>query len=236
MKEKNKKKAYVVGNNTSNSLSPDIFQYWFKKYNINAEYNFAEINEKNFDKEIKLILKEKDLVGINITIPYKEKITPHLSLIEPTNLINLKLKVRLPTNCITIKKNKIVGHNTDIIGFQNAYTNKTKNNKKNKNQATVFGCGGAAKAIIYSLAELGFKEIMVFNRTFEKANEAKKDFLKKTKLPTSVFKTYRTQDIKQKITNTDIAINTTPTNVFEKTPGIKTKNNCIGFDVVYKPK
>ena len=50
-----KKKAYVIGSNTSTSLSPAIFKYWFNKYNINGEYGYIEIKENNFNKEIKTI-------------------------------------------------------------------------------------------------------------------------------------------------------------------------------------
>ena len=56
------KKAYVVGNNVKTSLSPTIFQYWFDKHKIDAEYGYKEIKEESFDKEIQSILKEKGLV------------------------------------------------------------------------------------------------------------------------------------------------------------------------------
>ena len=47
-----KKKAYVVGTNVSKSLSPLIFNYWFKKYNVKAKYSFVEVKEKDFDSEM----------------------------------------------------------------------------------------------------------------------------------------------------------------------------------------
>ena len=47
------KKLYVVGNKVSKSLSPTIFNYWFKKYNIKASYGYLELTEKNFHKKIK---------------------------------------------------------------------------------------------------------------------------------------------------------------------------------------
>ena len=68
------KKVYVIGTDVSTSLSPMIFKYWFDKYNIPGEYEYIEIKENNFHKEIKLILKEDNLCGLNITIPFKEKI------------------------------------------------------------------------------------------------------------------------------------------------------------------
>ena len=59
------KKAYVIGKNASKSLSPIIFNYWFKKYNIEGEYGFMEINEVDFNNIVPTILKEKDLCGLN---------------------------------------------------------------------------------------------------------------------------------------------------------------------------
>ena len=53
------KKFYVIGSKASSSLSPTIFNYWFKKYKINAKYGFIEVNKENFDIKIKKLLKEK---------------------------------------------------------------------------------------------------------------------------------------------------------------------------------
>ncbi|MDC3023796.1 shikimate dehydrogenase, partial [Pelagibacteraceae bacterium] len=68
------KKIYVVGNRASKSLSPMIFNYWFKKYNIQASYRYLEFTEKNFHKKIKEVLEKKDTLGLNVTIPFKNKI------------------------------------------------------------------------------------------------------------------------------------------------------------------
>ena len=73
------KKAYVIGKNASKSLSPTIFNYWFKKHNIEGEYSFREVDESSFNNIIPVILKEKDLCGLNITIPFKEKIIGYLN-------------------------------------------------------------------------------------------------------------------------------------------------------------
>ena len=76
------KKLYVVGNKASKSLSPTIFNYWFKKYNIKASYGYLELTEKNFHKKIKEVLEKKDTLGLNVTIPFKNKIIKHLSKID----------------------------------------------------------------------------------------------------------------------------------------------------------
>ena len=176
-----KKKAYVIGTNVSSSLSPAIFQYWFKKYNIDAEYGCIEIKKENFDRKIKTILKEEGLVGLNITIPFKEKIIPYLSKIDTDDAIE-KLPVKDyyfcadAANCVTIKKNQLIGKNTDWTGFGNAYFRNSKKKyesdfviPKEYRTALVFGYGGAGKAVVFSLLRnILWKQIIVCNRTFEK--------------------------------------------------------------------
>jgi Shikimate 5-dehydrogenase len=72
------KKFYVIGSNSSKSLSPTIFNYWFSKYKIKASYKHLQLNNKNFDIKIKEILQDKNLVGLKKTIPFKQKIMKHI--------------------------------------------------------------------------------------------------------------------------------------------------------------
>ena len=76
------KKAYVIGNNVSKSLSPYIFNYWFKQNNINAEYLFKEVQNNYFDEEIKKIINDESVCGFNITIPFKEGIFKHIDSVD----------------------------------------------------------------------------------------------------------------------------------------------------------
>ncbi len=234
------RKAYVVGTSVSTSLSPTIFKYWCNKYKINAKYKYIEINEKNFNKEIKLIFKEKGLCGLNITTPYKEKIIPHLTKIDQT------AKKIGAVNCITIKKNFIEGTNTDWLGFKNSlnYFQKNKHNKTKKNRAIVIGYGGSAKAIIYSLESLGYKKIMVINRTYEKIKNLKnycKPNNQKIVFPTTLEK------LPTEAPHTNLIINTVPDKDFinkvlkslypkkeHHNKGIEP--NIVGYDIVYKPE
>ena len=64
------KHFFVIGNKTSKSISPLIFNYWFKKYNIQAKYFFAEVTKKNFDKTLIKKIQDKKTHGINVTIPF----------------------------------------------------------------------------------------------------------------------------------------------------------------------
>ena len=213
------KKAYVVGTNVSKSLSPTIFNYWFKKYNIKAEYNYKEIKEKNFDKDIKNLLKESDLCGFNITIPFKEKIIKHLDVIDKhAQLIGA-------VNCVSKEKEKLKGMNTDWIGFQESIKWQEKNGGpkvKRKENALVVGYGGAAKAIVYFLLKTGFKKIRVFNRDFSKIQNLTKA------MP------HKLEELKNYFQEGDLIINTIPVNYNKNTKlnTLKTKT-AHGVDVCY---
>ena len=225
-----KKKAYVIGNNVKTSLSPTIFQHWFEKYNIDGEYGYVEIEEKDFDQKIKILLKEVGLVGLNITIPFKEKIISYLTS-QDEHVTEIGA-----VNCVTINdKNTISGTNTDWIGFMNVLENFTKNHaphlqRSNSPQgmlpkekynlekygpnhektkylqsfkhdtAVVVGYGGAGKAVVYSLAQMNFRRIKVFNRTFEKIKN----------IETNVIKPFKLEELLKHTMESSVTINTTP--------------------------
>ena len=220
-----RKKAYVIGNNVSKSLSPTIFNYWFKKYKIDADYEYREIKENEFDKDITKILNEKDLCGLNITIPFKEKIIKHLDLTEK------EAKDIGAVNCVTKNGSKTEGTNTDWIGFVDSVKQHQKDQalKINKNLAIVVGYGGSAKAVIYALSLMGFEKIKVFNRTFDKILNLKK------------ITPHKLNELEQYFSEGDLIINTTPIN-FKKnkilktnktTPSNNLKETGHGFDLVY---
>ena len=73
------KKFGIIGNPIKHSLSPVLHNYWFEKYKIDAEYSIIEAEDKDLTDVVKKI-KNKDLSGINITLPFKQKIVPFLDL------------------------------------------------------------------------------------------------------------------------------------------------------------
>jgi len=227
------KKAYVIGTNVSNSLSPMIFKYWFDKYNVLGEYEYIEIKENNFHKEIKTILKDDNLCGLNITIPFKEKIIPHLTKISS------HAKKIMAVNCVTTKKGLMFGKNTDWLGFYNALTDFKKTSKQSEikmknNIGIVLGYGGSGKAVVYALNHMGFKTIKVFNRTFEKIKNINKETNNWLSTSKTTITPYIIKDLLKHTLTADLIVNTIPTNIME---GFKHKGkNTIGVDIVYKPK
>ena len=160
------KKAYVIGNNTHNSLSPTIFNYWFQKYKVNAEYNYIEIKEENFYKEIKTILEIPDMCGFNVTVPFKKFVIPFLDQLTPL------AKKTQSVNTLFKKDNQVIGDNTDIGGFEQSLKH-INYDVKNKN-VFILGAGGVVSSIILVLKKLGVSKISLSNRTKEKAKDFKK--------------------------------------------------------------
>ena len=161
------KKYLVIGNPIKHSLSPKLHNYWFEKNNINANYGKKKINKSDIQDVISEI-KNNKLDGINVTVPFKSDVIPFLDTLTEESQITKSV------NTIYIHDKKLVGHNTDIKGFELSLR-ETQFNLQNK---TIFilGAGGVVPSIIYALEKLGVSKITVSNRTKEKALYLKKSF------------------------------------------------------------
>ena len=161
------KKVYgIIGKPLEHSLSPILHNFWFKKYKVDATYSIINVDEKNLGDVVTKI-KNKSLNGINITLPYKQKIINHIDKIindaEITGSVNTLLQD---------EDGFIVGENTDVFGLQAAYLKEmdTDLNKK----TLIIGAGGVAPSVILALQKSGIKNISIINRTKEKCLFLKK--------------------------------------------------------------
>ena len=143
-----KKKLFaIVGDPISHSLSPTLHNYWFNKYKVEASYSLLPITEENLINVVKKI-KEHELSGINITLPYKNKIIPFVDrLINDARHTNSVNTIYLDEN------NYLVGDNTDVFGIQSAYLKKIENIEEKK--TLIIGAGGVSPSIIFSLVCFG---------------------------------------------------------------------------------
>ena len=163
------KKYLVIGNPIKHSLSPKLHNYWFKKNNIDANYDKKKIDKNEIQETISEI-KNNKLDGINVTIPFKSDVIPFLDRLSE------EAKITQSVNTIYTQDKKIVGHNTDIKGFELSL-NETQFDLKNK-IIFILGAGGVVPSIIFALEKLGVSEIIVTNRTKQKAENLKKNFSK----------------------------------------------------------
>ena len=109
------KKFGIIGNPIKHSLSPVLHNYWFHKYEIDANYSIINVKEKDLSDVITKI-RNKEYSGINITLPYKQKIIPNIDL-----LVNDAQMTSSVNTIYMDKNNTIIGENTDVYGLQAAY-------------------------------------------------------------------------------------------------------------------
>ena len=163
------KKYLVIGNPIEHSLSPKLHNYWFKKNNINASYDKKKI-EKSEIQEIVSEIKDNKLDGLNVTVPFKSDVIPFLDELSEES------KITQSVNTIYMHDKKLIGHNTDIKGFEQSLK-ETQFELKNKS-IFILGAGGVVPSIIYALEKLKVLKIIISNRTKQKAENLKKIFSK----------------------------------------------------------
>ena len=217
------KKFGIIGNPIKHSLSPILHNYWFDKYKIDAKYSIIEIQDDNFSSIIS-DLKNGKISGINITLPYKQKIVPHLDI-----LVN-DAEITSSVNTLYLNNNgELVGDNTDVFGLQAAYLKEFDNAESKK--ALIIGAGGVSPSIILSLIKSGIKNISITNRTNEKCIFLKNKF--------KILNIVDWKLLKEEIKKYDILINATSLGLkngedfdfnFENT-----KKNLIYIDTIYNP-
>lgn len=151
-------KAGVIGHPVAHSLSPKLHGYWLKKYAIDGEYKAYDVVPASLASFIRA-LPEKGFAGCNLTIPHKEAIVEFLDEVDDL------ARIIGAVNTIVVEGSRLVGTNTDVAGFYENIKPHVKGTKK----AVIFGAGGAARAVIMALTQLGFSDIVITNRTRERA-------------------------------------------------------------------
>jgi len=159
------KKYLVIGNPIEHSLSPILHNFWIKKNNIDASYVKRKVNERDLKNVISEV-KKGTISGINVTVPFKKSVIPFLD--ELSNEADESQSV----NTIYKEDEKIIGHNTDIGGFELGVKSINYNivNKK----IFILGAGGVAPSIILALKKMKVSKIFLSNRTKKKAIHLKK--------------------------------------------------------------
>lgn len=156
----------LIGYPIKHSLSPWIHKQFFERTNLEGSYSIMEIStEKDFLEEMKQ-LKEKELNGFNVTVPYKVKIIEHLDVLdEQAEKIGA-------VNTVLCKNGKWIGYNTDGIGYLRSLLSKYPElaNEEEKS-VLILGAGGAAKGIYHALIHHGFNYVTIANRSLEKAEQ-----------------------------------------------------------------
>jgi len=161
------KKYLVIGNPINHSLSPKLHNHWIKKNKINAVYDKKQINENDIKSVISEVRNGK-IEGINVTVPFKKSVIPFI------DQLSSEAEEAQSVNTIYKENNKVLGHNTDISGFELAMRGKSYDIKGKK--IFILGAGGVVPSIILALKKMGANKIILSNRTKKKAEQLKKTF------------------------------------------------------------
>lgn len=166
----------IIGNPIQHSLSPLIHSFWMKEHEIDSTYEIYELERSNISSFLKG-LKDNNIYGLNVTLPYKSEVIKYL------DHINKEALGLGAVNTIKVgEDNKLYGYNTDVYGFME-HLNKSAPFWKNMlGHITIIGAGGASRAIIWSFLKENKNNIKLINRSKERAlnliNDMKKLFPK----------------------------------------------------------
>ena len=161
-------KAAVIGHPISHSLSPRLHGFWLHAYNIEGNYEALPVTTQDLPEFLRT-LSAQSLRGINLTVPHKETACALVDTLDPT------ARRIGAVNLITVDtQGKLHGRNTDAYGFtQNLLTS---GYEPSGGAAFVLGAGGAARAVIVALVDMGITDIRIANRTAERAQKLAQEF------------------------------------------------------------
>ena len=140
----------LLGKNIDYSFSKNFFSKKFKNENINCKYLNFDIQNIS---EFKSIISDKNISGLNVTIPYKEDVIKYI------DKISSDAKSIGAVNTIKISNDKLTGYNTDHIGFSKSI--EKIDGFKNIESALILGSGGASKAVQFALKKMNIKYTIV---------------------------------------------------------------------------
>ncbi|MBP6624291.1 MAG: shikimate dehydrogenase [Chitinophagaceae bacterium] len=203
------KKFGLIGYPLGHSFSKSYFEEKFAEQHIEASYDNFPLKELN---EIPALIQLNQIQGFNVTIPYKEKIIQYLDEIDEV------AKLIGAVNCVQIKEGRLIGYNTDVIGFELSLMKIMQQ----PIQALVFGTGGSAQAVKFVLRkhQIPFQSVS--------RNEAK-DCITYADLDENVMKQYH------------LLINTTPVGMYPHIDQVLPlpyqfiSKKHIAFDLIYNP-
>ncbi|MGH1446039.1 MAG: shikimate dehydrogenase [Cognatishimia sp.] len=162
--------AGVIGHPIAHSKSPMLHGYWLKAYGIEGHYVPIDVAPENFETVLRNMHK-MGFVGANVTIPHKERalefadqVTDRATLIGAANTL------------IFHEDGKILADNTDGYGFIQNLRQFAPDWEPEAGPAVILGAGGAARAVVASLLDVGVPEILITNRTRVRAEQLRDDF------------------------------------------------------------
>ena len=229
-------KLGLLGWPLSHSKSPKIHNLALSMANMEGSYDLVPVDSQENGKlaaEIQKI-RSGEITGFNVTIPYKEEALRYMDRLSPA------AKLIGAVNTIHQRDGLVIGDNTDAPGFVCDLKNQGLDLTQKPGEAIVFGAGGSARAILYSLLSIGW-QIHLLVRNVEKSREMVNDI--KGKGLTGGIKIRSVSELRSTLKHTeiDLVVNTTPLGMFpnvEASPWAKEvgiPETTFVYDLIYNP-
>lgn len=162
--------AGVIGSPIAHSRSPRLHTYWLRKYGIAGHYVPLDVAQVDLAQVISALPKA-GFVGCNVTIPHKE------SVLGLADVVTDRAALIGAANTLIFRSDgRIHADNTDGYGFIANLRQAVPDWQPAAGPAAVLGAGGAARAVIASLIEVGTPEIRLTNRTRARADALRTEF------------------------------------------------------------
>lgn len=217
----------LFGHPVGHSQSPIMHNAAFREKQLNYAYAAFDISGENLGEAVAGI-RGLGLRGVNVTIPHKVTIMPLLDEIDPL------AKSIGAVNTIVNENGKLVGYNTDGSGYVRSLVEETGIDLSNQ-IVTMLGAGGAARAVAFTLAEQGVKEIRIINRSREKAQRLAEGL--SSRVPAFAIEQ---ADAKQAIADATLLINTTSIGMYPNVDEMPINaeflhTGLVVSDLIYNP-
>jgi shikimate dehydrogenase len=223
----------LIGHPISHSFSPLIHNFAFELLGLNYKYLTFDVLPENLEDALKGIIA-LGITGVNVTIPHKESVIANLNDVSP------EARIIGSVNTIVNDNQKLIGYNTDVFGF-------TESIKKYKEAIAntpvfIFGAGGSARAIIYSLIT-NFQpgRIVIANRNTSRAEGIARYFSQVLGYKNFDVKEFFFPDIAKDIKSSRLIVNTTPIGMHPNVNDSPVQSDeifhegQIVYDIVYNP-
>jgi shikimate dehydrogenase len=228
-------KYLVIGNPIAHSLSPLLHNYWFKKYRfLDSIYEKKKVEKKDLKKIVEQI-KNDEVKGVNVTVPFKREI---FNFIDKAPY---EVQFTKSVNTLVKENDKVVGYNTDQQGFEISLEENDWDCKDKK--ILIIGAGGVTPSILSTFIKVdGAEKIYLSNRTRSKAEELKKFWDKALGIYQMKKDTIEIIDWEKKSELCDLIINTTSVGLTKDEKlnfdfsDYNNKKNVLFYDLIYNPK
>ncbi len=175
----------MIGFPVSHSRSPAIFRFLAEREGVkDFSYAATEVKPEHLPTFISTIKSDREFIGLNVTLPHKEEILPYL------DSLSSEARCLGAVNVVRKNQEKVEGHNTDVIGILR--TLDAHRCRIEGEDAWIWGAGGAARAVAFSLGERRARCVHVFNRDHSRAQRLVAQL--EPRFPDTCFRASRSPD------------------------------------------